>query len=375
MKKILQCITLSEAGGAQQIVKALCEGFCEENNIILATAPNGELYNWAKSRGVRTYSLKDMGRSISPLNDIKTLIQLIRIISHEKPDIVHCHSWKAGVLGRIAAFLCGVKEIYFTVHGWSLLSYSNSAVKAVFILIEKLLALMTTKLICVCEEDRKLGIDLKIAEEEKFNTVYNGISDIRNLGISDIREKYSIPDNAILIGSVARLAQQKRCLETVHIMSGLMKERKDIYFIYVGDGPLYGQMDGLVKELGLSDRFILAGNQNNVPEYLKAIDVFLLLSNYEGLPVSILEAMSIGLPIIASNVGGVCELVEDGRNGFLVSNDEVGIIEKISTLLNNDKMRINYGKNSREVFEYRFTVNRMISGYKELFGLKSKMPI
>lgn len=367
MKKILQCITLSEAGGAQQIVKALCEGFFEENNIILATAPDGELYTWAKSRGIKTYSLKYMGRSISPINDIKTLIQLIRIIMLEKPEIVHCHSWKAGVLGRIAAFLCRVKQIYFTVHGWSVLSYSDRIVKAIFIMLEKLLGMLTTKLICVCEEDRILGAQLKIAPSDKFYTIYNGIEDIAKQQLYNIRADYNIPEDALLIGTVARIAQQKRCIETAQIAADIMIDRPDVYFIFIGDGPMFENMSTTVKELGIKDRFILTGNQNNIPDYLKSMDIFLLLSNYEGLPVSILEAMSIGLPVIASDVGGVCELVQNEVNGYLVSNDKEEIKTRIIELLFYSEKRKNFGENSRVSFDKKFKADAMISEYKKLY--------
>lgn len=371
MKKILQCITLSETGGAQQIVKYLCEGLSREKKLILTTAPNGELVEWAKGMGIKVYSLSNMKRRPSPFDDLMTMIQLTSIIRREKPDIVHCHSWKAGVLGRIAAFLCGVKSIYLTVHGWSVLSYSNHAVKAIFIFIEKLLALISTKLICVCEEDRVLGCQLKIASNEKFCTIYNGIEDIRNKESKSIREKYNLPEKAIVIGSVARLAPQKRCLEAVEIMADVIKQSEDIYFIFIGDGPLYGRMNKAVKEFGIEHRFILAGNQNDVPSYLNSMDIFLLLSNYEGLPVSILEAMSMGIPVIASNVGGVCELIEDGVNGYLVSHNEDEIIQKLRFLIENENLRKSFGAKSRERFLEKFTVEKMIEGYRQLYEGKT----
>lgn len=373
MKTILQCITLSGAGGAQQIVKALCEGFCDENNIILATAPDGELFNWAESRGFKVYPLINMGRSISLIKDIKTLIQLIRIIRLEKPDIVHCHSWKAGVLGRIAAFLCGIKDIYFTVHGWSILSYSNKLIRAIFIFVERLLSLITTKLICVCKEDEKLGKSLRIATENKYVTIYNGVKDIKFANTRSIREKLAIPEESILIGTVARLAPQKRCLETLDIAVNMMKQSQKIYFVFVGDGPLYKEMDKAVREIGVEHRFILAGNQNDVPSYLNSMDIFLLLSNYEGLPVSILEAMSMGIPAVASNVGGVCELIEDRVSGYLVSHDEDEIIQKLRFLIENEDLRKSFGVKSRERFQEKFTVEKMIEGYRTLYEEKPKI--
>lgn len=367
MKKILQCITLSEAGGAQQVVKHLCEGFYKENNIILATSPNGELVKSVANFGIKVYPLHNMKRNISPINDFKTLMQLIHIIRHEKPDIVHCHSWKAGVLGRIAAFFCGVEKIYFTVHGWSVLSKPNKILRAIFICIEKILALITTKLIFVCEEDRKQGLSLNIASKEKLYTIYNGINDIKKIKSKSIRALYKIPEDAIILCSVARIASQKRCFETVSIMAEIMKKRKDIYFIFVGDGPLFKQMENTVKQYGIEQRFVFAGSQNNVPDYLNSTDIFLLLSNYEGLPISLLEAMCMGLPLVASNVGGVCELIEDNNNGFLVSNDEKEIIYKLNILIEDNKKREEYGRNGRVIFESKFELGNMIEKHRELY--------
>lgn len=368
MKKILQCITLSEAGGAQQVVKHLCEGFYKENKIILAASPNGELIKWAEDFGIMVYPLQNMKRNISPIDDLITLIQLINIIRHEKPDIVHCHSWKAGVLGRIAAFFCGVQKIYFTVHGWSVLGKSNRILRTIFIFIEKLLTLITTKLICVCEEDRKQGLNLKIASKDKLYTIYNGINDINKIKSKSIRERYKIPEDAIILCSVARIAPQKRCFETVSIIAEIMKKRKDIYFIFVGDGLLFKQMNNTVKQYGIEQRFILAGSQNNVPDYLNSADIFLLLSNYEGLPISLLEAMCMGLPLVASNVGGVCELIEDNNNGFLVSNDEKEIIYKLNILIGDNKKRKEFGRNGRAMFESKFELGNMIEKYQELYN-------
>lgn len=368
MKKILHCITLSIAGGAQQVVKHLCEGFYKENNIILVTSSNGELVKLVENFGIKVYLLHNMKRNISPIDDLKTLIKLIHIIRYEKPDIVHCHSWKAGVLGRIAAFFCRVEKIYFTVHGWSVLGKPNKILRSIFICIEKTLALLTTKLIFVCEEDRKQGISLNIAAKEKLCTIYNGINDIKRIKSSEnIREIYKIPEDAIILCSVARMDSQKRCFETASIMAEIMNKRKDIYFMFVGDGPLFIQMESTVKLYGIEQRFILAGSRNNVPDYLNSADIFLLLSNYEGLPISLLEAMCMGLPLVASDVGGVCELIEENINGFLVSNDEKEIINKLYTLIEDDKKREKFGKNSRAMFETRFKFEDMIDKHRVLY--------
>ncbi|WP_313560203.1 glycosyltransferase family 4 protein [Ruminiclostridium cellobioparum] len=367
MKKILQCITLSEAGGAQQVVKHLCEGLYKENKIILATSPNGELVKSMRNLGIKVYPLCNMKRNISPVDDFKTFIQLIHIIRYEKPDIVHCHSWKAGVLGRIAAFFCGVEKIYFTVHGWSIFSKPNKILRAMFICIEKILGLITTKLIFVCDKDRQLGISLNIAPKEKLCTIYNGINDIKKIKSKRIREIYKIPEDAIILCSVARMALQKRCFETVSIMAEIMKKRKDIYFIFVGDGPLFKQVKNTIEQYGIEQRFILTGSQNNVPDYLYSTDIFLLLSNYEGLPISLLEAMCMGIPLVASNVGGVCELIEESSNGFLVSNDEKEIIYKLNILIEDDKKREEFGKRGRAIFEYKFKLENMLKKHQELY--------
>lgn len=384
MQTLLQIITLSETGGAQKIVYSLLKGLRKQYNLVLVCAPGGELVEQARSLGVKVYEVTELQRAISPRRDFIALKRIYSIIKKEKVDIVHCHSWKGGVVGRIAARSAGCKNTYFTVHGWSLLNSNSKLVKAMYWTIEKLLGYITKKIVCVCEQDRLQGIQMKIARKDKFITIYNGIDE--RCGIYDCENTQNITlckdtdfvditysnkliereYSEIIIGTVGRLAPQKRVFETFQIIERIVREQTNVKLIWLGEGPQFEDAKAYIAERGLGN-IELVGNKQDVYPYLEQMDIFLLLSNYEGLPVSILEAMDVSLPIIASDVGGIREQVIDGETGFLVSNDECMIIEKLLLLIENKKRCKTLGEAGKQLLHSRFTVQHMLLKYREIF--------
>lgn len=385
MQTLLQIITLSETGGAQKIVYNLLKGFSQQYNLVLICAPGGELVEQARALGVKVYEVTELQRAISPRRDFAALKRIYSIIKKEKVDIVHCHSWKGGALGRFAAWCAGCKNIYFTVHGWSLLNSNSKLVKAMYWTIEKLLGYITKKIVCVCEQDRLLGIKMRIAQKDKFITIYNGIDErysiltdvvSNNLAIN-IEPEYRClqfsnrdtkkNDSGVIIGTVGRLAPQKRVFETFQLIERISKIHTNIKLIWLGEGPQLEEAKAYVVERSPSN-IELVGNKQDVYPYLEQMDIFLLLSNYEGLPVSILEAMDASLPVIASDVGGIREQVIDGETGFLVSNDECMIIEKLLLLIENKNLCKTLGETGKQLLHSRFTVQYMLLKYMEIFN-------
>lgn len=383
MKTLLQIITLSETGGAQKIVYSLLKGLRKQYNLVLVCAPGGELVEQARSLGVKVYEVTELQRAISPRRDFIALKRIYSIIKKEKVDIVHCHSWKGGALGRIASWRAGCKNIYFTVHGWSLLNSNSKPVKTMYWTIEKLLGYITKKIVCVCEQDRLLGLQLRIARKDKFLTIYNGIDE--RCGMYDCENTQNIvpcrdiyfdivssnklierEKSEIIIGTVGRLAPQKRVFETFQLIERIVKTYTNVKLIWLGDGPQFEEAKVYVAERGLVNCIELVGNKQDVYPYLGQMDIFLLLSNYEGLPVSILEAMDASLPVIASDVGGIKEQVIDGETGFLVSDSEDNIIEKILLLINNQDIREKFSIKAKKLLHSKFTTEHMINKYEEV---------
>ncbi len=386
MQTLLQIITLSETGGAQKIVYSLLKGLRKQYNLVLVCAPGGELVEQARSLGVKVYEVTELQRAISPRRDFIALKRIYSIIKKEKVDIVHCHSWKGGVVGRIAARSAGCKNTYFTVHGWSLLNSNSKLVKAMYWTIEKLLGYITKKIVCVCEQDRLQGIQMKIARKDKFITIYNGIEERYSTLSDELSYKLALniepeyrclqftnkdtkkKDSSIIIGTVGRLAPQKRVFETFKIIEKIIRKHTNVKLIWLGDGPQFEEAKVYVAEKGLGNYIELVGNKQDVYPYLEQMDIFLLLSNYEGLPVSILEAMDVSLPVIASDVGGIREQVIDEETGFIVSNDECMIIEKLLLLIENKKRCKTLGESGKQLLHSRFTVQYMLQKYNEIYG-------
>lgn len=367
MKKILHIITLSEIGGAQKVLYLIVKYLKNDFDITVATSAGGELVNWIRDLNVRVYEINELERNISLKNDIISFFKIYKLIRNNKFDVVHCHSWKAGVIGRLAAFLAGTEKIYFTVHGWSKLNSNSKIVKLIYLFIEKVLGYITGRIICVCDRDKQLGISLNIASSDKILTIYNGIEKSIYNGNADIKLELGVPSNSIVIGTVARLAEPKMLIETVDVMKELFCKIENLYFIWIGGGPQFNHIKQYIDRSNISDRFLLTGQKEEVHKFLKIFDIYILLSGYEGLPISILEAMNIGLPVIASNVGGICEQVYEDINGYLIENDLEGFHDKVLSLIENKEKRTLFGNNSREIFESMYTIDKMMEGYKNLY--------
>ncbi|MCX7842203.1 MAG: glycosyltransferase family 4 protein [Clostridia bacterium] len=368
-KTVLFCITRSITGGAQKIVFSLIKGLYTKYNIILACAPGGELIEWVNSLGskIKIYELPTFKRSINPAADLITLFRLIRIIKEEKVDIVHCHSSKAGLLGRLSARLCGVRKIIYTVHGWSYILCQNKFLQAVLVLIEIFAASLSSNIITVSSADEIIAYKWLKRYKAKISKICNGI----NLQIENsiLRKSLNIEPNKTIIGITARLCEEKQPLYIIDIFSEILKKNKDLIFIWIGDGPLKERCLYEVKNLGIGAQFIFLGNREDVASLIGDFDAFVLLSKWEGLPLSVIEAMFAGLPIIANDVGGVSELVRDKVNGLLIkNNDKNDIIKRIEELVLNKALMKEYGLKSKELAMQYFTEDKMVKEYEKIYN-------
>lgn len=370
--KILQIITLSEWGGAQRVVFDLsCRLNKDKFLVEVASGGGGLLNKKLKEKGITVYEIPTLQREISFWKDWKTLWQLKRIIRKGKYDIVHCHSTKAGFLGRVAAKLSGVKKIYFTVHSWAFYNKQEYGKKIKFFQrIQKIGSLFSTKIICVSEKVKHDGLENKIAKDKKFQVIKNGIKFELKDSKNTIRQKMHIPKDKVIIIMTARLAHPKDpllFLKASRIVKSRLPEAK---FIVIGDGPLTSQSQAFISGNGLSQTTALLGEKSpeDARQLMKACDIFVLTSKFEGLPITIIEAMFAGLPVIASDVGGVGELVHNNKNGFLLktqSPDELA--ERIIYLIENRSKAVKMGKQGRAMAEKNFSAERMVRKYEKLY--------
>lgn len=318
---ILFVITKLELGGAQLQLLSLIRGLDRSKyNIFLFTAREGFLSRDAGSiPGITVRYSYFLERRINPFLDLAVLIELYLFMKRERISIVHTHSSKAGIVGRFSAFAAGVPRIFHTVHGWSFNRYQNAIVRNFYVLMERAAASVSTRLVVVSECDRSRGIDAGIGRGDNYVLIRYGIE--RGLFRSkdrSIREHFGIPRSAVLVGTIACFKPQKAFADLIAAARKVCAASENVFFIIAGDGSLRPSIESMIIENGLGSRVLLAGWRRDIPGFLSALDIFMLASRWEGLPVSVMEAMASGLPVVATDTGGISELVIDGKNGYLV---------------------------------------------------------
>ena len=368
--KVLQIITLSEWGGAQQICYDLATKLPnDEFTVEVACAPGGVLVEELEKSGIKVQRINSLKRDFSPIQDLKCLFQLYSLIRRGKYQIVHCHSTKAGILGRIAAWLARVPRIYFTVHGWGFYNEQEYGwAQRILILAERLCAHLSTKIICVSENDLKQGLARKIARAGKFTLIRNGVA-MENLNrTGSLRREINATDEEVVFGMVARLHYPKDPILYLKAAKMVLESNGGCHFVLIGDGSLYDECLEFVSKSGLESRVHVLGFRKDARFLYSDFDVFVLSSLFEGLPLTVIEAMFAGLPVVASNVGGIPELVSDGRNGFLtIPGNPEDLAQKMLLLVEDTTLRKRMGQESRKIAESLFTLDRMIEEYSNLY--------
>lgn len=357
--KILYLITKSEVGGAQTNVYQLCNYFRNNHDVTVVARPGGWLEEKCNELGVRFVPNTFFSNSLNPLNVVRSYLEIKKIIKKIAPDLVHCHSSVAGFLGRLV--VRNKIPTVFTAHGWGFNTRVPFFQKWVAIVAEKIVSRYAKKIICVSLFVKNLGLRYCIAPEEKFKLIYNGI-ETRKMG-----EKKDGVCNIIFIG---RLAAPKQPLLLLEAVKNLDKQiQQHVHVDIVGDGPQKEALEKFINEYDLSSRVTLCGElkRDDVFARLCTSDVFVLLSEWEGFPLSILEAMSVGLPVIVSDVGGISEGVQDGVNGFLLKERTVGdLTDYLTILVKNKELRKKMGDNAHYSVK-KFSVDTMLSQTEKVY--------
>ena len=300
-----------------------------------------------------------LGREIHPLNDFRTVIAIRKEIRKFNPDLISLHASKAGALGRLAAL--GTKcPLLYTPHCWSFVDGFQNA--GIYRFIEKSLAPATTKLITVSEDERQFGLSKGIGKPEQTLTIHNGVKD----RFQNIETSAREADPTVKIVMVGRFEKQKDQFLLVQALNTLRDLPWKLTFL--GDGPLKKDCLELVESLGMQDQIEFSGYSESVEEVLKQHDVFTLITNWEGFPRSILEAMAASLPVIVTDVGGSRESVLDGVTGNLVKGGDVNeLADAIRALISDQKLRAGMGEEGRTRYLNHFTFESMFSNYRDLY--------
>lgn len=336
--RILLVVTLAETGGAQTYVASLLPALTDRFDVAVAAHGDGPLRTVATAVGVRFVPLRHVRRPLSLWRDVLGLLELLRLLRRERPHIVHLNSAKAGVLGRLAAGLARVPIRIYTVHGWAFLAHSEPA-STLYRWVERLLRPLTTVTICVADSERRAGLAALTCDERTTVVIHNGVDPTG----APASRAHSGPPRLVAVG---RLQAPKDALTLVRALAALRERPYEA--VIVGEGPDRPVVDAEVRRLGLEATVQLAGKREDVPDLLATADIFVLSSRSEGLPLSILEAMAVGLPVAASAVGGVPEVVVEGATGLLVPPGDAQLLAAaIERLLEDPDLRRRLGEAGR----------------------------
>ncbi len=375
--RVLHIITHLAVGGATKNLLALCR-LSDRARIIPAvlcgtTASDEAMLDGAREGGgIPVHLLPRLRRPLSPLADYFAYWDMVHWLRAHPVDVVHTHGSKAGVLGRLAASKAGVPVIVHTVHGWGHHARQHPLVRGFYVAAERRTALVTDRLIVVADSDRERGLVDGIGTPSLYQTVRPGIDlpRFRDVVADPCAAKAALglPPNALVVGTVSRLAAQKAPLDFVRMAAAIHARRPDVHFIFVGGGPLAGTVADAVCDAGLTDVVHLLGYREDVPQLLRALDVFVLNSLWEGLPAVFAQAMCAALPLVATHAGGASEAIVEGENGFLTApGDPNTLAARVLSLLGDPALRRQMGACGLSLVDPLFSEARMAHQTEALY--------
>jgi glycosyltransferase involved in cell wall biosynthesis len=349
--RILYIITRTERGGAQIHLLHLLRASRQAYDLALASGEEGFLTEAVRKMGIPVFIMPHLVHSIRLIEDVHGLMEIVETILAFKPELVHLHSSKAGLLGRMACLITSTPCV-FTAHGWAFSDGAATSRRILALATEWLAGLIPSHTIAVSDYDAMLARRFGVGtSRQQMTTIHNGIPDQPERA----NPAYTgVP----IISMVARFSPPK---DQEALLRALARVVSPFELWFVGDGPGKKAVYETARSLGMLDRTKFLGDCDGVPKILSQTHIFALLTRHEGLPISILEAMRAGLPILASNVGGVPEVITHGENGLLVDrDDESSLIENINLLLRDSSLRARMGAIARKRFECGFLVEDMV---------------
>jgi glycosyltransferase involved in cell wall biosynthesis len=378
--RILRVIGRLNVGGPALHVAYLSAGLAErgyETTLVAGEVARGEdsMAFVAEGLGVPIVHLGEMRRDISPLRDARTVSYLARLIRETRPHILHTHMAKAGAVGRLAALASGDARppvIVHTFHGHVLRHYFDPIRNGAFRLLERWLARTTTALVAVSPEVRDELVELRVAPPEKFVVVRLGIELAERVGAHDGRVEQrrllGISPDRFVVGWIGRMTAVKRTEDVLWAFRRLRESGVDACLCLVGDGPDRPALERRAKELGIMRDTLFLGFQNDVAPFYAAFDALLLPSVSEGTPVSAIEALAAGKPVVATRVGGVPDVVRDGEDGLLAEPGAIDeLSERLTRLARDPALRERMGAAGRERVLGRYGVGRLVDEMDSLY--------
>jgi len=381
-KRILFIITQSEMGGAQRFLLNLLSQIADRYNILVATGSDGgqELHDKLKSLNIETTKLERLKREISPINDIRACYEIRDLINKFKPDDLFLLSSKAGFIGSlVTSYKLQVTRprVIYRIGGWTFNDPWPSWKKKLWIMLEKKSAPWKDVIIVNNEKDFKQAEELKIIPKEKLVLIHNGL-DIYKLDLIPreearfklfeklVRNSGKIFQTETIIGTIANLYPAKDIANLLNAAEYFKNNAKVSFFI-IGDGPERKNLELLITNYKLQHKVFLLGQIPNALHYLQAFDIFVLPSVKEGFPWALIEAMAARLPVIATRVGAVPEIIENGKNGFVVEpSNPAALADKIKELLASDHLQKEFPIQAHQTILFNFSEDKMVKEIETL---------
>ena len=376
--KIVRIISRLNIGGPAYNVKILSEGLPQNYDTVLVTGKTdpheGDMsYVLGETNQVRYVYLPELGRNIHGVKEIVAFVKLFLLLRREKPDIVCTHASKAGFLGRTAAFFARVPVVIHTFHGHVFENYFGAIVSKLIIWTERILAKITTKIIAISDTQKEeLAQKYKIAPPHKIHVARLGF-DLTPFQKPPVQkeflvQKYGFPQNKFLIGIVGRLVPIKNHSYFFQAALEVLKTRQDVHFVVVGDGELRRHLLLEAMRLGIQSSVSFLGWQKELKSIYDVLDLVVLTSKNEGTPVSLIEAQACGKPVIATDVGGVKDIVFHGKNGFVIdANDPKRFANCMTKLLEDASLRAEMGSFGKDLVFENYTQTKLLHHMSQLY--------
>jgi glycosyltransferase involved in cell wall biosynthesis len=359
--RIVHVLTRGDVlGGAQSHVRELSLELRRlGHEVTVITGAPGIFTDQLRQAEIPWLQVRSLVRPLRPHRDMAAFVQLWSVLRQLKPDLVCAHTAKAGSLGRAVARLHNIPSV-FTPHGWSMFDRTSLQWNPLFGWVECLAGRLGTRVINVCEFEREFARQWKVCPANTLEVVHNGIAETL---LTRVRPVDMQPPWIVM---VARFAAQKDHATLLHALSGLL--RMDWTLLLVGSGELEPGIRAQILTMGLGNRVRILPPETNVGHLLMEAQIYVLSTHFEALPISILEAMRAGLPVVATDVGGISESVREGETGLLTTHGDVdGLRKALAKVISDPALRLTLGNAGRRLWSTQFTASTMAARTVEVY--------
>lgn len=370
--KILYIITKGVWGGAQKYVYSLATSLPKDEFDVVVVCGEGKILKEKLEKdGVRVIEINNLKRDVSFINEFKNFFKFYKIIKDENPDIVHLNSAKASGLGALISRILGVKKILFTAHGWTFNEDRDFISKSIIWTLSWITTLLCHKVIVIATREQCQALSMPFISRNKVKLIRNGVQKIEFLEKNKAREillpelSNNFESDTVWIGTISELTKNKGLKYSI---TALSKIEKPFVFIVIGEGEEREMLEKLIEKYRLEEKVFLIGFKDNASMYLKAFDIFTLTSIKEGLPYCLLESGLARLPVVASKIGGIPDIINE-NTGVLVERENADQIKSsIENLIMSKDRRLELGTGLNDKVEREFSIEQMIEKTKLLYS-------